>query len=77
MRFNDLRRTASSIDPKTLSRVLRYLVKEKIGQRDILSTQPFTRHLFADREKGEQIRPVMQSLKAWREAWILPGISAK
>ena len=63
MRFNELLRVACPIDGKTLSRVLS-LVSEKIVRREVLGTQPFTvRSALID--KGEQIRPIMQSLKAW------------
>jgi|SRR6266480_4405660 len=54
----------------TLSRVLKYLASEKIVQREVLGTQPFTVR-YALTDKGEQIRPIMQSLKAWGETWIL------
>ena len=76
MRFNELLRVACGIDPKTLSRVLKYLAEEAIVRRDVLGTQPFTVQ-YALTDKGEQIRPVMQSLKAWGEAWVLPDISAR
>jgi DNA-binding HxlR family transcriptional regulator len=75
MRFNELVRVACGIDPKTLSRVLKYLAAEEIVRRDVLGTQPFTVQ-YALTDKGEQIRPIMQSLKAWGEAWVLPDISA-
>ena len=71
MRFNELHRLACGIDPKTLSRVLRYLAAEEIVRRNVLSTQPFTVQ-YALTDKGEQIRPIMQSLRAWGEAWVLP-----
>ena len=70
MRFNELLRVACEIDTKTLSRVLKYLASEKIVQRQVLGTQPFTVR-YALTDKGEQIRPIMQSLKAWGETWIL------
>jgi DNA-binding HxlR family transcriptional regulator len=70
MRFNELLRVACEIDPKTLSRVLKYLAAEKIVRREVLDTQPFTVR-YALTDKGEQIRPIMQSLKAWGEAWVL------
>src|SRR5712692_7292326 len=70
MRFNELLRVACGIDPKTLSRVLKYLAAEKIVRREVLGTQPFTVR-YALTDKGEQIRPIMQSLKAWGENWIL------
>ena len=75
MRFNELRRLACGIDSKTLSRVLKYLTGEEIIRRDVLGTQPFAVR-YALTEKGEHLRPVMQSLKAWGEAWVLPEVSA-
>ena len=74
MRFNELLRVACGIDPKTLSRVLKYLTSEEIVRRDILSTQPF-KVQYALTEKGAQIGPIMQSLKAWGEAWLLRDVS--
>ncbi|HWY28308.1 MAG TPA: helix-turn-helix domain-containing protein [Candidatus Sulfotelmatobacter sp.] len=75
MRFNELLKVACDIDPKTLSRVLKYLTKEQIVRREVLGTQPFTVR-YALTDKGEQVRPIMQSLKAWGESWVLPEISA-
>jgi DNA-binding HxlR family transcriptional regulator len=75
MRFNELLRVACGIDAKTLSRVLKYLAGEEIVRRDVLGTQPFTVR-YALTDKGEQIRPIMQSLKAWGETWVLGDISA-
>jgi len=74
MRFNELLRVACGIDAKTLSRVLKYLAAEQIVRRDVLDTQPFTVR-YALTDKGEQVRPIMQSLKAWGEAWVLGDIS--
>jgi DNA-binding HxlR family transcriptional regulator len=75
MRFSELQRRACGIDPKTLSRVLKYLAGEGIIRRDVLGSQPFSVR-YALTEKGEQIRPIMQSLKAWGEAWVLPEVLA-
>jgi DNA-binding HxlR family transcriptional regulator len=75
MRFNELLKVACEIDPKTLSRVLKYLAAEKIVRREVLDTQPFTVR-YALTDKGEQVRPIMQSLKAWGETWVLPQVSA-
>jgi DNA-binding HxlR family transcriptional regulator len=71
MRFNELLRIGIGIDPKTLSRVLKYLVSEGIVQRNVLSTQPFEVQ-YALTEKGKQLRPVVDSLDLWGETWILP-----
>src|SRR6266851_9277040 len=76
MRFNELLKVACDIDPKTLSRVLKYLVSEKIVRREVLGTQPFTVR-YALTDKGEQVRPIMQSLKTWGETWVLSGLSAQ
>jgi DNA-binding HxlR family transcriptional regulator len=74
MRFNELLKVACGIDPKTLSRVLKYLASEEIIRRHVVDTQPFTvRYSLTD--KGKQISPIMQSLKAWGEAWVIPAIS--
>jgi DNA-binding HxlR family transcriptional regulator len=73
LRFNELLKVACGIDPKTLSRVLKYLAAEEIIRRDVLGTQPFTVQ-YALTDKGEQIRPIMQSLKTWGESWVLPEI---
>jgi DNA-binding HxlR family transcriptional regulator len=75
MRFNELQKVACGIDPKTLSRVLKYLAGEEIIRREVLGTKPRVVQ-YALTEKGAQIRPVMQALKAWGEAWVLPEISA-
>jgi DNA-binding HxlR family transcriptional regulator len=75
MRFNELQKVACGIDPKTLSRVLKYLAGEEIIRREVLGTKPRVVQ-YALTEKGAQIRPVMQSLKAWGEAWVLPEMSA-
>jgi DNA-binding HxlR family transcriptional regulator len=69
-------KVACEIDPKTLSRVLKYLAAEKIVRREVLNTQPFAVRA-ALRDKGEQVRPIMQSLKAWGEIWVLPQLSAR
>jgi DNA-binding HxlR family transcriptional regulator len=76
MRFSELLRVACGIDPKTLSRVLNFLAKEKIIRRDVLGTKPpIIRYSLT--EKGREISPIMLALKAWGEAWILPEISVQ
>jgi DNA-binding HxlR family transcriptional regulator len=75
MRFNELLRMAGGVDAKTLSRVLKYLGAEGILRRDVLSTQPFTVQ-YSLTQKGEQLRPVIESLRVWGNRWILPTISA-
>ena len=74
MRFNELLRVAGGVDAKTLSRVLKYLTSEGIVKRDVLSTQPFTVQ-YELSQKGKQLRPVIESLRAWGNQWVLPGMN--
>lgn len=75
MRFNELLRIAGGVDAKTLSRVLKYLATEGIVRRDVLNTQPFAVQ-YNLTKKGEQLRPVIESLRTWGNQWILPTIPA-
>ena len=71
MRFNELMAAAATMDPKSLSRVLKYLVVEGIVRRDVLSTQPFMVQ-YSLTEKGMELKPVIDSLYAWGERWLVP-----
>ena len=74
MRFNELLRVAGGVDAKTLSRVLKYLASEGIVKRDVLSTQPFTVQ-YELSQKGKQLRPVVESLRAWGNQWVLASMN--
>jgi DNA-binding HxlR family transcriptional regulator len=75
MRFNKLMATIETIDPKSLSRVLKYLVGEGIARRDVLDTQPFTVQ-YSLTEKGMELRPVIDSLLVWGRKWLVsPPVS--
>src|SRR5260370_5215001 len=56
MRFNELLKVACGIYAKTLSRVLKYLVSERIVRREGLGSQPFTLR-YALTNKGVPIQP--------------------
>ena len=75
MRFNEILRVAGGVDAKTLSRVLKYLASEGIIMRDVLGTQPFTVQ-YELTQKGEQLGPVIESLRSWGNNWVLPAASA-
>lgn len=75
MRFSEILKVAGGVDAKTLSRVLKYLASEGIVRRDVLSTQPFIVQ-YELTQKGEQLRPVIESLRSWGNKWVLPTISA-
>lgn len=74
MRFNEILKIACGVDPKTLSRVLKYLTKQKIVRREVVGVEPF-RVQYVLTEKGEQIGPIMQALKVWGDRWVLGYVS--
>jgi len=64
--------------------VIRYLLERPMRFNELLrvaceiDTKTLSRVLtvrYALTDKGEQIRPIMQSLKAWGETWILGDTS--
>lgn len=71
MRFNELMDTAKTIDPKSLSRVLKYLVTEGIVRREVLNTQPFMVQ-YSLTEKGMELKPVIDALQVWGRKWLIP-----
>ena len=71
MRFNELLEAATGVDPRSLSRVLKFLGSEDIVWRDVLSTQPFAVQ-YSLTEKGRQLQPVVEALRAWGERWLMP-----
>ena len=73
LRFNELLETAKGMDPRSLSRVLKYLASEGILRRDVLSTQPFAVQ-YSLTEKGRQLEPVVEALRVWGERWIFPEV---
>src|SRR5712664_2210702 len=71
LRFSGILGVAKGLDPKSLSRVLKYLASEEIVRRDVLSTQPFAVQ-YSLTEKGRQLEPVVEALRVWGERWIMP-----
>lgn len=71
LRFNELLETATGLDSKSLSRVLKYLGSEGIVHRDVLNTQPVAVQ-YSLTEKGRQLEPVVEALRVWGERWVVP-----
>ncbi|HVH14385.1 MAG TPA: helix-turn-helix domain-containing protein [Candidatus Angelobacter sp.] len=69
LRFSGILDVAKGLDPKSLSRVLKYLASEDIVRRDVLSTQPVAVQ-YSLTEKGRQLEPVVEALRVWGERWI-------
>ena len=73
LRFSEILEIARGLDPKSLSRVLKYLASEGIVHRDVLSTQPVAVR-YSLTEKGRQLEPVVEALRVWGERWVLPQV---
>ena len=71
LRFTGILDVAKGLDPKSLSRVLKYLASEEIVRRDVLSTRPVAVQ-YSLTEKGRQLEPVVEALRVWGERWITP-----
>ena len=69
LRFSGILEVARGLDPRSLSRVLKYLASEGIVRRDVLSTQSFAVQ-YSLTEKGRQLEPVVEALRVWGERWI-------
>jgi DNA-binding HxlR family transcriptional regulator len=71
LRFSELLQLAKGVDPRSISRVLKYLESEEIVQRDVLSTRPLAVR-YSLTEKGRQLEPVIDALRVWGQRWIVP-----
>ena len=69
LRFSGILGVAKGLDPKSLSRVLKYLASEDIVHREVLGTQPFAVQ-YSLTEKGRQLEPVVEALRVWGERWV-------
>ena len=71
LRFSGILDVAKGLDPKSLSRVLKYLASEDIIHREVVGTQPVAVQ-YSLTEKGRQLEPVVEALRVWGERWITP-----
>ena len=67
--FNMLLKSASGINPRSLSRSLKHLEDVGIISRTIISTRP-VRVQYELTNKGESLRNALVDLKTWGEKWI-------
>ena len=65
-RFGELRKSLSSVSPKTLSGRLRYLEKEGIVSRKIFPEVP-PRVEYALTKRGKSLGVIIKSMKIWGE----------
>ena len=66
--FNELWR-ASGINSKTLSLTLKFLEKQGIVNREILSTRPFTVQ-YSLTPSGLELKPALEAFGNWGSRWL-------
>lgn len=71
MGFNELLKSVSGLNSKTLSSTLKYLEEREIISREVLNTRPF-RVKYALTQKGISLKEALADLKKWGEEWV-PG----
>jgi len=70
MRFNDLLRKGKpdDLNPRTLSRTLKYLQQMGIVEREVVGTEPFS-VVYRLTEKGRDLSDVLSAYRRWGEKW--------
>lgn len=67
-RFNQMQRDLNGISPRTLSLRLKDLEKANIITRRVFpETPPHVEYTLT--EKGEELRPIFEAMKAWGNKW--------
>jgi DNA-binding HxlR family transcriptional regulator len=67
-RFNELLRI-SGINSKTLSVTLKFLERQGIVNREILSTRPFTVQ-YSLTSSGLELQPALEAIGDWGNKWL-------
>lgn len=68
LRFAELARAVPGLSDRLLSQRLRELEEEGLVERDVQAGTP-VRVTYSLTEKGAELRPAMQELKAWATRW--------
>jgi len=70
MRFNDLLKKGKpdDLNPRTLSRTLKYLQQMGIVEREVVGTEPFS-VVYRLTEKGRDLSDVLSAYRRWGEKW--------
>ncbi len=74
-RFCELERALPGISPRTLSLRLRSLEEEGIVERETHAEVP-PRVEYALTDKGRSLVPVIESMYAWGEQWVVAPLPA-
>ena len=75
LRFNDLLRKGKpdDLNPRTLSRTLKYLEKNGVIERNVVGTQPFA-VVYRLTEKGRDTADILLAYHRWGEKWTTSTI---
>ncbi len=71
-RFSELQRLLTKITQRTLTQQLRDLERDGLIARRVFAEVP-PRVEYSLTERGRSLEPVLQSLKIWGEAHVLPA----
>ena len=72
-RFCELERSLAGISPRTLSLRLRALEEERIVERRTYPEVP-PRVEYQLTEKGRDLLPIIESMRAYGERWLAAGV---
>jgi len=77
LRFNDLLRKGKpdDLNPRTLSRTLKYLERMGIVEREVVGTRPFS-VVYHLTEKGRDMADILGAYRRWGEKWTVPTVQA-
>jgi DNA-binding HxlR family transcriptional regulator len=74
MRFADLRRLLTVLDSKSLARTLRRLRVDGIVEQ--VTMVPGDTTMYRLTKKGQALEPVIEALRTWGKAWVMPALTA-
>jgi DNA-binding HxlR family transcriptional regulator len=74
MGFNALKEEVGGISSKVLSDSLSDLEESGLVEREIISEKPF-RVEYSLTERGQALEPVIESMKAWGQEYLIPAES--
>jgi DNA-binding HxlR family transcriptional regulator len=72
LRFGELSRVVPGLSDRLLSRRLRELEKEGLVEREVEAGTP-VRVTYSLTDKGKELGPAIQELKAWARRWKRTG----
>jgi len=74
MKYNQLRRAMGNVSSKTLSRSLKYLVKQEIVERRVLETSPISVQ-YSLTKRGQELSEALYGMKSWGKRWLSPEVT--